>query len=311
MGWDSTALMRAAQDLLPRPESELWSLWTGHQADAARAWRDAGRLGRESDTWVKLGLGPHQLEVLAAPLAEGGAGLDPAESRAWCEFICMDEPSGDEAVRRIVAWRQGGLPADAPVDRLGMVLLERTPADLAPWLVAGLTVDDIAMWQAEGLSRARAWHEAGFGAREARDLVRADATLTPDEARAFDAAGISPSARVRWVAAGFSPGEARAWTDLDIVASEARVWRALDRSVDEARVQRAAGGDVLPDARAVRAPLTGPCQARTGSMTRYVRVVSTPVHVPADPAVVVNRAVISAGTADAVVAGGSCTRTAV
>ena len=74
MGWDTTALMRAAQDLLPRSESELWSLWTGHQADAARAWRDAGRLGPESDTWVKLGLGPHHLDVLAAPMAEGARG---------------------------------------------------------------------------------------------------------------------------------------------------------------------------------------------------------------------------------------------
>lgn len=246
MGWDTTALMRAAQDLLPRSESELWSLWTGHQADAARAWRDVDRLGPESDTWVKLGLGPHHLDVLAAPMTEGGAGLDPAQTRAWCEVVCMLEQPGDDAVQRIVGWRQAGLPADAPVERLGMVLLDRTPADLTPWLAAGLTADDIAVWQAEDLQQARAWHEAGFGAREARDLVRADATLTPAEARAFDAAGISPSARVRWVAAGFSPDEARAWTDIDIVASEARVWRALDRTIDEARVQRAVGGDVLP-----------------------------------------------------------------
>ena len=131
-----------------------------------------------------------------------------------------------------------------------MVLLDRTPADLAPWLAAGLSVEDVAVWQAEDLERARTWHEAGFDAREARDLVRADATLTPAEARAFDAAAkltqSAPSARVRWVAAGFPPDEARAWTDIDIVASEARVWRALDRPIDEARKQRAAGGDVLP-----------------------------------------------------------------
>ncbi len=158
----------------------------------------------------------------------------------------MDEPPGDEAVQRIIAWRRAGLPADAPVERLGMVLLDRSPHDVTQWLAAGLTVDDIAEWQAEDLDRARTWRDAGFGAREARDLVRADATLTPAEARAFDAAGISPSARVRWVAAGFSPDEARAWTDIDIVASEARVWRAEHRGIDEARAQRAAGGDALP-----------------------------------------------------------------
>ncbi|MGO4597718.1 hypothetical protein [Terrabacter sp. 2RAF25] len=246
MGWDTTALMRAAQDLLPRPESELWSLWTGHQADAARAWRDAGRLGAESDTWVKLGLAPHHLEVLAAPMAEGGAGLDPAQTRAWCEIVCMLEQPGDEAVQRIVAWRQAGLPADAPVERLGMVLLDRTPADLAPWLAAGLTVEDIAVWQAEDIERARRWHEAGFPARDVRRLRDADPALTPEEARAFDAAGITHSERVRWVSAGFSAEEARAWTDIDVVASEARVWRAEHRGIEEARAQRAAGGDALP-----------------------------------------------------------------
>jgi hypothetical protein len=158
----------------------------------------------------------------------------------------MAEPPGEEVVGRAVAWRGAGLPAGAPVEQLGMVLLEREPTEAATWLAAGMTVEDFAVWQAEDLERAIAWRAAGYTARHAHDLLQADPTLTPQEAMAFDALGIAPPAQVNWVACGFSAEEARAWTDIDIVSSEARVWRATGRGIEEARAQRAAGGPALP-----------------------------------------------------------------
>jgi hypothetical protein len=74
-GWDATGFLRAAQDLLPRTEQELWALWTGRQAQAAQAWNEAGKVGPEVDAWVKLGLGPVHVAALLAPLSEDGAGL--------------------------------------------------------------------------------------------------------------------------------------------------------------------------------------------------------------------------------------------
>ena len=244
-GWDSLANMRAAQDLLSRSEDEVWDLWTGRQAEAARSWVGSER-GLGAERWIRLGLGPGHVQTLLEPLEAGGAGLDPDQARAWSEVIAMREEPGDDVVLHVIDWRRAGLPADADVERLGMVLLDRDPDDVAQWLASGLVVDDVAVWQGEDLDRARRWRDAGFGAREARELVLADPTLTPEEARAFDAAGITPSARHRWVAAGFTPEQAREWTDLDIVASEARVWRSLDMGPDEARAQRASGGGALP-----------------------------------------------------------------
>jgi hypothetical protein len=127
------------------------------------------------------------------------------------------------------------------VVRLASVLLEREPEQVRAWLDSGFTPEDIAAWEAVDLPRAVQWRDAGFGAREARELVLADPTLTPEEARSFDAAGIEPSRRVRWVAAGFSAAEASEWTDLDVVAAEARVWRSLGMGADEARAQQAEG----------------------------------------------------------------------
>lgn len=246
LGWDALANMRAAEDLLSRSEDEVWALWTGRQADAARRWVAEGQGARGAEHWIRLALGPHHLATLLAPLEAGGAGLTALQARQWCEITSMREEPGDDVVRRTIEWRRAGLPADADVERLGMVLLEHQPDEVAQWLESGLTPDDVAVWQAEDLTRALRWRDAGFGAKEAQALVLADPTLTPEEARAFDVTGIDAAVRHRWVAAGFTPEQARAWTDLDIVAAEARVWRSLDRGPEEARAHRAAGGDALP-----------------------------------------------------------------
>jgi len=246
-GWDAVGMMRAATHVLDRGEDALWNRWTGRQADAARAWRLEDATGPVVDQWIRLGLRPDDVAVLTAPLAEGGAGLSPRSVPEWCESVTAmwGEPRDDD-VSRVIAWRTIGLADDAPVWRLSGVMFEREPAHVRAWLEAGLTVEEIVAWEADDLSRALRWREAGVEASDARALTLADPTLSPEEALAYDAMGIERPARHRWVEAGFSADEARTWTDLDIVASEARVWRSLGRGPDEARVQRASGGGALP-----------------------------------------------------------------
>jgi hypothetical protein len=191
---------------------------------------------------VALGLGPDDVQRLSAPMDEGGAGLSLEEARAWSEVASLHMSTGAEIVSRVVAWRRIGVPAGAPVMRLASVLLERDPEEVRPWLESGFTAEDVAAWEAVDLPRATRWRAAGFGARQARELVLADPNVTPEEARSFDDAGIEPARRVRWVAAGFSAAEAREWTDVDVVASEARVWRSLGLGPADARAQGAAVG---------------------------------------------------------------------
>ncbi|EWT03520.1 hypothetical protein N865_17035 [Intrasporangium oryzae NRRL B-24470] len=246
LGWDAVAMLRAAEQVLEQGEATLWETWSGRQADAARAWRLHGSTGADVDRWIRLGLGPEDLTVLTSSPADGGAGLAPDEVRDWCAAVTTGGEPRDEDVARIIAWRRIGLPSDAPVRRLTGVMFEREPAHVRAWLEAGLTVGDIVAWEADDLSRALRWREAGIDAQAARALTLADPTLTPEEAQAFDAVGIERPARLRWVEAGFSAAEARAWTDVDVVAAEARVWRSLGKGPDDARAERASGGGALP-----------------------------------------------------------------
>jgi len=246
LGWEPSGIMEAARRVLAGTEDEAWQRWRGREAEAARAWRGSGAPGRDVDRWVARGLRPDDVRVLTTAVDEGGAGLTVEEGCAWAEVIQGGDGPAD-VVRRIIGWRKAGLAADAPVGRLATVLWERRPDEVAGWLAAGFTAEDIAAWDAQDLPLALRWRDAGFGVREARRLVLADATLTPEEAEAFDVAGIEPSRRVRWVAAGFPAAEAREWTDVDVVASEARVWRSLGLGPTDARAQRAAGeGGHLP-----------------------------------------------------------------
>ncbi|WP_076260995.1 hypothetical protein [Intrasporangium flavum] len=241
LGWEPSGMMEAARRVLSGTEEQAWSRWTRREGDAARAWRGRNAPGAEVDRWIALGLGPEVVDRLTAPLNEGGAGLSADEAHTWCGVTCTGFATGTDVVRRTIAWRRIGLPADAPVGRLMSVLLERQPEEVQPWIESGFTAEEIAVWEAADLPRAARWREAGFGVREARELVDADPTVTPGEARAFDAAGIEPSRRARWVAAGFAAAEAREWTDLDVVSSEARVWRSLGKGPGDARAQQAAG----------------------------------------------------------------------
>src|SRR5205807_2175361 len=99
-------------------------------------------------------------------------------------------------------------------------------------------VEDVAELVGLPLEVAVGWRAAGFPTVEVEGLLRADRTLAPAEAAAFDAAGIAADDRVRWVAAGFDAADARAWTDLDVLPSEARVWRSVGhRPADCARMR--------------------------------------------------------------------------
>ncbi|WP_323097141.1 hypothetical protein [Intrasporangium sp. YIM S08009] len=241
LGWEPSGMMEAARRVLSGSEEQAWARWTRPEAAAARAWRGRDAPGPEVDRWVALRLGPDDVERLTTPLDQDGAGLTSGQAFTWCAVTSMGDRAGADVVRHTIEWRRAGLPPDAPVGRLATVIWERQPDDVARWLVAGFTAEDVAAWEAVDLARAERWRQAGFGAREAHELVLADPTVTPEEARAFDAAGIEPSRRVRWVAAGFSAAEAREWTDLDVVSSEARVWRSQGKGPDDARSQQAAG----------------------------------------------------------------------
>lgn len=245
-GWDAVGMMRAAQTVLAQGEEATWDSWSGRQADAARAWRTAGPTPSDVDDWISLGLGPDELDVLTRSPDEGGAGLRPADVREWCAAVSLGAEPTDRDVAKVLAWRGIGIAADAPVTQLAAVMVEREPAEVATWLEAGLTLADVAAWDADDLTRALRWRDAGFEAREARALTVADPTLSPEEAAAFDRLGIDTGARRRWVEAGFSAAEARTWTDLDVVAGEARVWRSLGRGPELAREHRRAGGGSLP-----------------------------------------------------------------
>ena len=96
------------------------------------------------------------------------------------------------------------------------------------------------------LRDAIAWREAGFSSDEVRQLLERDWTLSPAEAAAFEAAGITGAGRLEWIEAGFDAASARAWTDVGVPVAEARVWRAVGQGPDEARSHLAGGGGRLP-----------------------------------------------------------------
>ncbi len=161
------------------------------------------------------------------------------------------------AVERVIGWRALGVPA-AAAERPQQLLDRMDPSDAGRWLEAGYSFDEIERWLGVDLDTALAFRRAGFDGQEARALVEADPVLSPEEALAFDAAGIASAARLYWVAAGFNAGEAGAYTEADVVASEARVWRASGLGPFDAQAHRAAGGDALPPGEGVGWGAVGP-----------------------------------------------------
>ena len=115
------------------------------------------------------------------------------------------------------------------------------------WLADGFSFEHVGVWLGQSLQSAQMWRHLGFTSEQARALLEADPTVTPDEVVAFDEFGIAADTRIGWVEAGFSSADARAWTEVDVFPGEARVWRAMGLSVDDARRHRAAGGGALPE----------------------------------------------------------------
>lgn len=243
--WMPDGPLVAAREVLGWSEEQVWGWWSGPQADAARAWRAVGRPASEASDLVLAGLGPEETARLTSPIESGGAGLTEAQAASWLDRIFR--PSVGEAVEVIIGWRALGLPAK-PRERGWMTLNEMEPGEAAEWLAEGFTFDEVsALHGIATLEAARRWREHGYAAERARDLLLADGSLTPDEASAFDAAGLEPDAVIGWVATGFSAEEARGWTDVDVLPMEARVWRSVGLRPDDARRQKAGGGGVLPD----------------------------------------------------------------
>ena len=244
LGWGSCWVIQAARELLGWSEEQVWSWWVGPQADAARAWRSLGRVGQDVALLVVAGLGPAQTARLTGPVGDGGGTLSERQAVAWSEKVGGLDV--DSRVDAIIGWRVLGLPADPPEDE-HQVLYETTPAAAGDWLSDGFSFEDVGVWLGESLQAAQVWRDVGFTSGQARALVAADPTVTPEEVVAFDDVGITADARLGWVEAGFSAAQARAWAEVDVFPQEARVWRAMDLSVDDARRHRAAGGGALPD----------------------------------------------------------------
>jgi len=242
--WGPCWVIEAAGELLGWSEEQVWSWWGGPQADAGRAWRSIGRVGQDVAMLVVAGLGPEQTARLTGPVSDGGAGLSERQAVVWSEKV--GGPVADSKVDAIIGWRVLGLPADPPEDE-HLVLYETTPAAARNWLADGFSFEDVGVWLGESLQSAQVWRDFGFTAKQARALVAADPTVTPEEVVAFDDIGIAQVARLGWVEAGFSAADARAWTEVDVIPQEARVWRAMGLSVDDARRHRAAGGGALPE----------------------------------------------------------------
>lgn len=204
----------------------------------------AGSPAHEVEELVLRGFGPRETSRLTTPIDLGGAGLTEVQAVEWAETVMSPTPG--EAVEKIIGWRALGLPADPP--RVSwMTLHEMRPADAEQWLADGFTIEEVS--QLHGLidrDGARRWRQMGYAAEGARALLLADRTLTPDEASAFEEAGVEADSVIRWVEAGFSAHEARAWTGVDVLPNEARVWRSVGLGPEDARRQKATGGGALP-----------------------------------------------------------------
>jgi hypothetical protein len=236
---DTTAgITETARVLLGWSEDELWGWWSGPDAEVARAWRARGRVGEEVAGLVLAELGPREADALVA----GEPGLSQEQAVAWCEAV---GETGSAAVARVRAWRALGLSADPPDDP-GMVLAQVPPEQAAEWLAAGFGIGDIGEFGDLSLAGAVRWRDSGFAPSEVSRLLAADWALTPEEAAAFDAAGIAADERLRWVEDGFDAAAARAWTDLGVLPGEARVWRSIGRGPQAARPHLLAGHGPLP-----------------------------------------------------------------
>lgn len=242
----TSGVTEAARELLGWSEERIWKWWSGPDADVANAWRARGRVGEEAARLVLAKLKPEDVEALTS--GDGGdGGLTLEQALTWCAAV---RESGSAAVARVLAWRALGLPAEPPYDP-SMVLAEMPPEEAAEWLAAAFDFHDLGELRGLQPANAVAWRDQGFAPSEVRRLLEADRILTPEEAAAFDAAGIEPDARRQWVADGFDADAARAWTDLDILSNEARVWRSIGRGPEDAASHiRAGGGPLPPGARA-------------------------------------------------------------
>lgn len=218
-----------AREMLAWTEEQVWQWWDGDRKDLAVAWRSLGREGDDAAPLIRATLGPSDLATLTGRLTEQQA-ID------WARVI-------DGRTSQIPAWLDLGMPADPPSD-LRRIAAKLSPDDYAEWRSADLTHEEIASYAGLSLAAARAWHAHGFTPDEVKALLKADWTLTPEEAVAFTTLGISPAARVRWVDQGFTAEEAQAWTSLDVLPNEARVWRSQGRTPADARTL---GGPLPPD----------------------------------------------------------------
>lgn len=230
---DDQGVATAARELFTWDEARLLAWWSGPWADAAARWRAVGRPATdELAPFVVRGLGPEEVARLTS------RGLDEQGAARWLEALHPEDPEQDQ-VEQVLGWLDLGVRCEDLEPLAGSWL---TPERTGPWLAAGFTLADAALLHGVPLADAEAFRAAGFDVEDTWLLRQADRRLTAAEALAFDAAGVTPADRVRWVEAGFDAAAARAWSDVGVLANEARVWRAQGLSPADA----AGRGEVLP-----------------------------------------------------------------
>lgn len=116
----------AAREVLAWPEERVWEWWSGPQAEAAKAWRAAGRSVLETSKLVLAGLPPEVTARLTRSIEEGGAGLTESEAVVWRDAVMRPELS--DTVEAIIGWRVLGLPGTPP-QNLWMTLGEMEPGE--------------------------------------------------------------------------------------------------------------------------------------------------------------------------------------
>jgi hypothetical protein len=211
---------RVASAVLTWDEHEALDACPADVRELLDAWADAGRVGEAASELIERRLAPRVLDD-----ALERTQLDEPTLLAWASSL--DTDLDDDMINFINAWRARGLPGNPPT--AASRYLERDLAELQTWLDAGFDLYAAAQLELAGLASAIRWREAGFDEADTYELLRCDPALTPEEASAFDEAGLPHERRRDWIYYGFTAAQAADWTAVGLTPYQARIWRACDK----------------------------------------------------------------------------------
>jgi hypothetical protein len=211
---------RVAKDVLTWTQERALEACPAQTRELLDAWAQAGRVGESAATVIEQHLGPADLDD-----ALGRTGLDEQTLLDWLASLQSD--LDEDAITFISSWRSTGLPGNPPSGAIRFT--GRDPAELRAWLNAAFDLNGVAHLEHAGLETAIRWRDARFNEADTYELLRSDPALTPEEARAFDSAGLARDRRREWIYLGFSAIQAEGWAGTGVTPTEARLWRACDK----------------------------------------------------------------------------------